>query len=333
MEYLFEALLDSRNKNRRYVFWLLEDLYEHNLIQPKYQKKYNKFILFHPNFVESFEKIHRIHRIHNIHNMVDSPKAFNQYDEQSIANYFWEEMGKGNLFLVVDSLKYLNGCYAKNVIAQDKTSLTTHIYELFKIGSYDGRQILSNNLSERCFNEVKFFMDEGLSYTLEIPQIFLSVVNLIMKIDFHDQIDKLLECRFEPCIKFYDYMSLDSIAILADKACTSPKHFALLLISIIECLEGNTNFFFEHILLYFANKTNLFTTATKKFLISLWKALNDCVDYESFRTRMESWKIYDSCYDLIFEKNFRLYVEHSKGLHDEDIREYIANLDDTNNAS
>ena len=246
MSYLFDELKLEGGIERRYrrtwdVFSLLADLYDHNLIQPKYQKEYNKFILFNSNFVDTLER--RKIRIKPYYS-----RTRVRYDEQSMANYFWEEFKNDNLVFVVDSLNNLSQEYVKYVISQDESYLMSHICELFRLNRYDRMRTSSKEIPDKYEEEIDYFLTEALSYTLTTPQIFLSVLSLAMKTKLEKQLDELLKYQFRPSDKFYEYFPPESLSVLVDKASSSPKFLALLLISIVECLNYRTNSVFDYLL-------------------------------------------------------------------------------------
>ena len=327
MSYLFDELKLEGGIERRYrrtwdVFSLLADLYDHNLIQPKYQKEYNKFILFNSNFIFNFER-------RRIRFKANSSRGRVRYDEQSMANYFWEEVQNDNLIFVVDSLGNLNEEYTKNVISHDSTPLMSHVCKLLRLNRYDIMPTAPKKITNKYYDELVYFLSDGLSYTLTTPQIFLSVLSLSMKTDSQVHLEELLKYQFMPSDKFREYVSPESLVALADRASSSPKYLALLLIAIVECSICGTNSIFEYLFVHyerFSEKSHVLTKSTKEFMISLWEALNNCIDYDSFKANLESLGLYDKYYDLIFEKNFNLYIEHSKGQDGDELKKYMKKL-------
>lgn len=326
LSFLFEEIKTEGDAERRFrkrwdVFSLLADLYDHNLIQPKYQKEYNKFILFNSDFIFNFER--------RIRFKSNSSKGRVRYDEQSMANYFWEEVQNDNLIFVVDSLRYLNEEYTKHVISHDDTPLMSHVCQLLRLNNYDMMQTSPKKISRKYYDEIEYFLGEGLSYTLTTPQIFLSVLSLSMKSESQIQLDELLKYQFMPSDKFQEYVSPESLVALADRASSSSKYLALLLVAVVGCSICKTNSIFEYLLIHyerFSARSYVLTKSTKEFMIFLWETLNSCIDYGSFKATIEPLGLYDECYDSIFEKNFNLYIEHSKGQDDEELKKYMKEL-------
>ena len=103
MDYLFEQLIvkeeSERISNKLDVFIILADLYNHNMLQPKFHSKYNRVILYNPHYVEQANRVVR-------HNGRYSPVSV-KYESKVIADMSGDNLqetilkggrgGKGNM--------------------------------------------------------------------------------------------------------------------------------------------------------------------------------------------------------------------------------------------
>ena len=93
---------------------IIVDLYNHNMLQPKFYVDYNLFILYNSQYVD------RINRGMFFRNRRSCERV--QYDAKIIAELFHDiAIDKGDMLNVMDSLLYLNRDYKRHIITKERS--------------------------------------------------------------------------------------------------------------------------------------------------------------------------------------------------------------------
>ena len=325
MQYLFNAL-DRKTyinniESRRIldVFCLLADLYEHNLIPPKYHKQYNQFILYNPQYIERVERNlivwgerRKINRI--------------KYDERCIAIDFCKELEANNLPDVVNSIIFLNNEYQRCLLELNSNPLLYHINSLFSLNRRQIHKSEEKNRKEYKIRELNYFLNDALSFTLSTPQIFLAILSIAIDIECYDCIDVLLNYSFKPNDETYLHIDPNTLIKLIKLSKESKAAFSLLLIVLTECLYEKTNSMFRFLFkvrIKGREPSGTLTEGDKTLLIKLWRSLNNSETFEDFRDAINNLNLYDASYDRIYNRTFSTYINYSKGIGDEEIEKYI----------
>lgn len=307
---LFNMLLkdDSINceiPDKDDLFAVISDLYSHNLLQPKYQNSYNKFILYNPSIINAINR--------NVRQR-DTKSRLTLYDSKNIGDLFLHDYKNGNLIDIIDSMYYLNNEFKKMVIPSDKSSILYHINELFTALNPTKKN------HETPTDTINYFMNDGIEYTLKFPQIFMALISLMIKRKIEVPTVQLLKYEFLPRSVFYNYTNPDILFSLARKAMETKEYFALFLAISIDCGLKKTNSIYRFLLsqstrdLDNAVKNNLY-----QFYTELWQSLNHSDSIEVFKKYISSINMYDAQYDYLYEKTYTHYLNTEKGLYDQHI--------------
>lgn len=302
----------EKNKlpNKRDVFSVISDLYTHNLLQPKFQHKYNEFVLYNPRFIEYMN--FRLRKEEMKNNLV-------LYDTNSICEMFLKDFHNNKLVDVLDALYYLNNNFKRQIISADDTGLFFHINKLFSL--------VKENRKRNGFylDEIEYFLNEGIRYSLSYPQIFTSVITLSIKVNTELRIERLLKYEFISRNVFYKYTTPEILYDFIEKAMNSKVYFALLLSTFIDCAYKVTNSIFSYVLRrmiprYLDEKG---CSNVSEFCIELFKALNNSKSYEDFKMWLLEMNLFEEGYNYVYENTFTHYIEQEKGLHDEELKQLI----------
>lgn len=311
IECLFEMLLENNKYKRdwpdkRDVFAVISDLYTHNLLQPKYQYNYHKFVLYHPQIIDYMNFRHRQREIKN--NVA-------LYDPQIVGNLFLEDYQNEKLIDVIDAIYYLNNEFKKIVIPSDSSSLLYNVNELFVAVSSKKKRTKNDT------NIVNYFVGDGIEYTLKYPQIFMALISLSIKMDIALPIEQLLKYNFSPRSVFYNYTTPDILFSLIDDAMKSKKSFALFLISSIDCAYEASNSVYTYVI----NNASRFKNVDEnsvQFCVNLWHILNKSDSMENFKNHIKDLHLYDESYDFVYERLYYHYSNTEKGYCDERIKSF-----------
>lgn len=338
MKYLWDQLkIPSVNRfaNKKVdIFSIIVDLYNHNMVQPKFYMEYNYFILYNSRYVE------RINRGIVWRNMRSSQRV--QYDARIIADLFQTVFNNNeNVVDVIDTLQYLNRDYKRQIIQgakKDKKEAVENIVLLFEYNKQidehgkkrlsDELESISENLSREDLykRQIDYFLNDGFEYLITYPQIFLSVLNISITLDIKISVEILLNCRFEPNNKFYDYTNIKMLFKLAKKACRSDEYFLMFFSAIMKCANKIVNRIFEYILdnrLYDRFAKGL-EKEDRTFWAGIWKILNTANEYEYFRDSLMQLGLYEEKYDIQYKEAYMLYLQDDKGKNNERINQILA---------
>lgn len=312
---LFE-MLSQNNKSKREgpdkrdVFAVISDLYTHNLLQPKYQYNYHKFVLYNPRIIDFVNFKHRRREI-------KSNLAL--YDPKIIGDLFLADYHNDKLVDVLDTVYYLNNEFKNIVIPSDSSSLLYHINELF-LAFGEKKKKSKNDISV-----IKYFTEAGMKYTLKYPQLFMALISLSMKTNTVLPTEQLLKYNFSPRNVFYNYTSPDILFSLVDNAIRSKNGFALFLAASIDCAYEVSNSIYGFVI---SNTTRSKSDNDRdgiyaQFCVELWKALNESDSIEKFKEYISKLNLYDEAYDYLYEKTYDHYLRTEKGFYDERIKSFI----------
>lgn len=291
------------------IFDLFVDLFNHNLLQPKFHKMYHEFILNNSIYV------HFINNKFAIKNGLQKVK----YDSLFLSNLFIDSFKKGNLINIIDCIKYLNNEFRKQVVLNDETGVVYRLCKLFPLDIYMNEKITP----EKSINDIKYFLNEGLEYTLTCPQIFIAVINRMILANNETDIEKLLDYKFMPCNVFMYNISRKNLKLFIERAMESKTMFLLFFISISDCMHKDTNSFFDMIFSRLFKKSQNDTVLTN-FICMLWDALNNST-FDEFITKITNMDLYDYRYFELYKKLFNKYIDECKGKWDDRIKKYIEN--------
>jgi len=310
------TMLSQKNESRRDgpdkrdVFAVISDLYTHNLLQPKYQYNYHKFVLYNPRIIDFVSFNYRRREIRN--NLV-------LYDPQIIADLFLADYENGKMVEVIDAIYYLNNEFKKIVISSDTSNLLYYTNELF-LALKEKRKKSKDDM--KVFN---YFLEDGIEYTLKCPQIFLTVISLSIKANSVLPLEELLKYEFTSRNVFYNYTSPDILYSLVERAMKSKIDFALFLVLSIDCAYEASNTIYAYVMNSTTRGKNSenHNIVWAKFCVWLWKTLNESGSVKNFKKCINDLNLYDEKYDCLYEKIYNHYCCAEKGRHDERIKAFI----------
>jgi len=320
MDYLFEMLSSDEVPNnempyKQDIFSLVADLYTHNLLQPKYQYRYNNFVLYNPHIVDRETNTTR-HR-GNKNDLI-------LYDPEAISKMFLMDSQNGKLIDVLDALYFLNNEFKKIVIKLCDTNILYHINALFSaLKNAKKNDKSSKGKSNRSL--IDFFMGNGLEFTLAYPQVFMSITSLMIQTDYEASIDQLFNYKFTPRSVFYYYTSPDILRTLATKAMNSKLYFALFLTVSTECAFKQSNSIYAYIICTLAKRyrEDANMQSISEFYKDLWKTLNNTGSFDEFKKYMLKMDLYDQQYDNLYRKTYSQYLSIEKPIQDKRLKQYI----------
>ena len=324
INYMMDALRkdDLPQSSNQDIFDILADLYSHNMLHPKFHTKYYECILYHPVYITRNSQISKRHLRAIYAHTSDSPP----YDSQILADMFIKAVNEGGLADVLDAVYFLNNEFKQYIRENIQKDYVVHITRLFSacFEITRTRNWNEKTKAKKYEPELNYFMSPaGILYTLQYPEIFICVMDLILMIGQDEKIAELLNYHFEANSKFFRYTSLDILFRLFLNSCASPEYTLITLLLIIHCAKGVTNLAFWNIFqrhdrwAYKEKYGNVINNA--KYL---WDALNDSETCGRFQEMLSKHGLYDVKYNALYEKLYRDYVDREKQLHQNRVKEF-----------
>lgn len=325
MEYLFDRLQSEEiNKwdNRTDIFMIITDLYSHNMLQPKFHSRYNKTILFYPRYVERANSRRRRH--------MEAEETDVRYDSKVLADMFCEEtLSNGKFGEVIDSLRYLDDEFNRYVVDQLKEKFITHISELFSVmRNISFREKKKNVKKFKEKNELllQYFLNEGMESVLKYPQVYTSIIVLIMLEKSEVDISAFFDYQFEENTAFYFYSEPQIFLDIVYEAIENKEKLLLLLILMIHCSKKRTNVLIGYLLDY--NDKVKENEGSKHvqiidFAYYLWKLLNENEDFEIFKNILLEKDLYISEREEIYRTLYLDYRDRELNVTDHRIQEFL----------
>ena len=324
-KYLINYMLDTLQNNalrhsRQDIFDILADLYHHNMLQPKFHTKYYECILYHPECVYLAGRTSRI----GIHTIYTPPKDSPPYDSRILAAMFTKAVNEGQLAGVLSAVYYLNNDFRRHIAENIQEDYLVHITRLFSAcfeitRSQNEKAKVKGKKYEL---ELDYFLSHaGIPYTLQYPEVFICVANLILTVGQHEKIGELLNYNFEANSKFFKYTSPRILSKLFLVSCASPEYMLTTLLLIIHCAKKRTNNVFWHIFRWPSRRIDEKVIINAKYL---WDALNDSETFGRFQETLSENGLYDGKYRSLYEKLYLDYVNREKQLHQDRVEEFKA---------
>ena len=332
INYLFDRLqtqnVNSRLDNRTDIFIIIADLYSHNMLQPKYHIRYNNTILFYPRYVERANNFRHRRYLEIEENGV-------KYDSNVLADMFCEETLSNNRFVdIIDALYYLDNEFNHNVVERLKEEVVAHVSELFSVirNMYIGNVKKNLQKSKNKKNEtlVQYFLKDGFQYALDIPQIYVSIVDLIILNKYDIDISVFFKYNFETNRAFYYYSIPRALLDLVNEAIYDKEKLLLLLILLIHCCMKGTNIIIGYLLDIddrIKDSDEFDKDKIIEFTYWIWKNFNENKEFAMFKKTLEERKLYIYEQDNIYKKLFVEYREREMEINDHRIREYIKHIE------
>lgn len=328
MDHLFEQLnkkeSTSRTNNKLDIFVILADLYNHNMLQPKFHSKYNRIILYNPHYVDQVTRLFR-------YTVRDS--SFNiKYESKVIADmYCHEVLNEGKFADTLDSLFYLDKEYKTQVCDNLKEDYISHIVSLFSLVKginlrNSQKENAKNTNRKKLFEaERKYFTTDGLEYTLRYPQIYISTIDMMVLLKDFSNLDLMFEYTFSSNIYFAEYTQPDILFDLVENAKNDKRVFLLLLIAMVECSRYRTNIFFGFLLengRFKGDDIERFKNI-QAITVWLWNLFNITNSYLEFRDTIIQSELYMDKYNSTYQQIYSDYCRYEKERKDSRIEHFF----------
>lgn len=329
LEFLFSRLKvidESRDTTNEKIdiLSIIVDIYDHNLLHPRYYEEYNHIILLNSRAVYRLSDAH-FYRIKYDQNI--------NYAEEELANLFDKYLQDGKIGEVLDSLCFLNNEYRRCVLQKENLDYIEHMVNLFRYVKQVNacNEIKEKNINEKAIlikRDIDYFYNDGIEYLQQYPQIFLSIISLSLSLNIQIDIDKMLSTGFGLNEKFYMYTNPEVLYRLIKNAISNSKYCLLLLYSIIMCLNKRVNSIFEYVF-DMRRHNEKFAKPIYTFCKQLWIVLNESNTFEGFIKDFDEIFGYDNNYESMYRMLYNEYIMHEKGICDDRIKKLMDEMEDS----
>ena len=175
---------------------------------------------------------------------------------------------------------------------------------------------------------MQYFLGEGWEDVLTFPQVYASVIDLIVLNKVEVDVSKFFNYNFEANRSFYYYSVPKVLLNLVNESAEDKEKLLLLLVLMIHCCEKRTNILIGY-LLDIGDRINESENdkGYKERIVNLtywiWKGLNENEDFEKFKGLLMERNLYISERDTIYRKLFMDYREREMDIIDHRIQEFL----------
>lgn len=315
LEYLFNSI-DSKEKfsKRRDILFVITELYNGNILPPKYYDRYYMTLLSNGDLVYCENE-------RELNKSIESIK-YEDLELEMVYNQYVKDIPTFSKTL--ESLLYLNKTLKKKLLHNffDKELLEKSLI-LLEYADIVKEHKKSYPNPEEALN---YFFDENFGALKQCPLLVVSSIQTILLNESQDYInfEKLLFTELDKNEYFYKYSTPKKVFKLANMAMNSSEGFALFLLSIIVCSYTKTNVILGYIIdlnINEENKENIKEIQT--FAFWLWDLLNKDSDFEMFKDSLKTKNIYNEKYENIYQQSYDLYHRFGIGYKDHRIMRLV----------
>ena len=318
IDHLYDALMrennDETTNNKLDIFVILADLYIHNMLQPKFHSKYHSVILYNSHYVK--------HVNNSIRYIKEFPQGGVKYESEVLASMYCKDiLSEGKLEKTLDSLFYLDKEYRNYVCENINEGYLVHIVNIFslvkRMNLNSVKKGYTKNINRKKLYELerRYFLNEGIMYTLRYPQVFVSVIDMMILLDDYSDIEKMFEYTFEGNRCFIDYTQPFILCRLIERSMSNKRVLLLLLIGMTRCARCKTNRLFGFLL----NSVSLRAMNDEEevdniqeIAVWLWNLFNQTVSFTEFKAIIVRQKLYMDKYEYIYQQVYSDYCDYEK---------------------
>lgn len=315
MEYLFGQLSEQgeeeRINNQLDVFIILADLYNHNMLQPKFHLKYHRAILYNPQYVEQANRFVRYNGRYSAVNV--------RYETNVLADMYCNDvLSEEGFASTLDSLYYLSKEYKSHICENMREDYLSHIVNLFSlvkgINVRNSQKENTKNANRKKLFEVelKYFTGEGIEYALQYPQLYISIIDMMVVLEDFSCIEKLFDFTFTANRYFIDYTQPFILLCLVERAKGDANILLLLLIAVVKCGRCRTNMLLGFLLDYRRLREDDDVERVKiiqEVTVWIWELFNQSSGYDEFKEILLQEELYIDGYENIYKQ---IYNDYSK---------------------
>lgn len=331
IDYLFEQLYveekEERTSSKIDVFSIISDLYNHNMLQPKFHSRYNKVILDYPHYVEQLNNRIRFSSV---------PSSAVRYESKVLADMYCDIVLYEGMFAeTLDSLFYLNKEYTCYICDKLKEEYLSHIVNLFsivkRINMRSNQKDNTKNINKKKIYELerKYFTNEGIEYALKYPQLYLSVLDMMVLLNDFSDIDKMFDYTFSGNKYFLEYTEPIVLYGLVENAINDMKILLLLFISIVECARYNTNYLIGFLIdsRRMRQENEARHDNIQKMAVWIWNLFNCSNTYIEFMERLVQKNRYAKRFNAIYQQVYYDYYRYEIDRKDPRVERYFQKND------
>lgn len=326
IDYLFKQLYSKEENEKKYnrmdIFLILSDLYNHNMLQPKFHKKYHEVILYYPRYVEVAKTL--------IRGKEDSVNNI-RYEKNILADIYCDAVLKEGKFTnTLNSLFYLDKEYTNIVSDKLQDEYLKHIINLFSLVKemnihYEKKESTKNQ--KKLYEaESKFFAEEGIEYILKYPQLYVSMVDMMVILDDYSNIEMMFKYAFVESDNFIDYLPPFILCKLVEDGKKEKKKLLLLLIVMVKCARYRTNMLLGYLLdhrRWREEENRERIDDIREIAAWIWNLFNQSKLYIEFKNGLLLQEMYMDEYDLIYQQIYDDYLKYEKGREDMRISSFL----------
>ena len=285
-------------------------------------RKYHEVILYYPRYVEVAKTL--------IRGKEDSVNNI-RYEKNILADIYCDAVLKEGKFTnTLNSLFYLDKEYTNIVSDKLQDEYLKHIINLFSLVKemnihYEKKESTKNQ--KKLYEaESKFFAEEGIEYILKYPQLYVSMVDMMVILDDYSNIEMMFKYAFVESDNFIDYLPPFILCKLVEDGKKEKKKLLLLLIVMVKCARYRTNMLLGYLLdhrRWREEENRERIDDIREIAAWIWNLFNQSKLYIEFKNGLLLQEMYMDEYDLIYQQIYDDYLKYEKGREDMRISSFL----------
>lgn len=323
----------QNKKNNKYdMIYILVELYNCNMLQPKFHSRYNDFILRNAELVSNYYPLRPI--------FYKNRNRFTvKYDCKVLAEIFLDIYSKNNQekYVIINTLFFLDQPF-KDQLLEENDLFINNVYELF-LRSSSQKMVLQNDESKAIVEADKliklrsYFMVEKMDYVNNSPEIFLSLLKICVDLGDYVDFDSCISFQFKPNTLFTKFLGPIDLCRLFLNCFDSPESFLALISSILQCAKGRVNYLLVY--LFNCSDGKLRSLIGKLSEAEMIQAKENCfqiaslfyesLDYDIFYRKINSMNVYNKNFNDLYKSQFEDYKKREMKLERRNIEKLLKN--------
>lgn len=309
---LFNLVNTSRGIKKQDIFRLIIDLYDENILPPKYHNKYYRTIIENGSLIRTTKFKDKKNK---------SSYEFNKYNAEELADVYCNMVTTPEVYReTLESLYYFGKDFRDFAIRKyDNPKLLKNTFDLFSIVR---RLEYKTPNKEKVREIISYFCEYEFDCFNNNPLILATIIRAAIACDislFNVKILTRIDMVHNSC--FYTYSKPFDLISLISTSINSKELFALILYIIVICSHTGTNTMLGFIIDYFSYKAEE-ESEILDFVYWIWQTLNYSTEYDEFECKIKSKNLFSEEFISIYEKVFKLYNKYEVKKEDSRIIKY-----------
>lgn len=320
-------------KNNKYdMLCILVELYNSNMLKPRFYSRYYDFILRNSELVSSKFPLRPF--FYKTRNRIKV-----KYDCTILAEMFLEiyNQNEKEKYVIINTLFFLDKPFLDQLLKQNDLFIN-NVHKLFL--NTRSQKMVSQNFESKTIIDTdelielrSYFMVEKIDYVNNCPEIFLSLLKICIDLDDYVEFVRCISLRFMPNTLFTKFIDPIHLCHLFINCFDNPESFLALICSILQCAKGKVNYLLTY--LFSCNDEQLKNLIEKTSEEEINHAKENCIQiasllceslhYDAFYKTINSMNMYNKNFSGLYKCQFEDYQKREIMLGKREIEKLLKN--------